>query len=70
MSISSSDTDKIAQRLGEVHSVLLLARERSKDVSPEAKTHLVDLLALALKVVEELQIEISKKKGSNPRPPE
>jgi hypothetical protein len=70
MSISSSDTDKIAQRLGEVHSVLLLASERSKDVSPEAKIHLADLLALALKVVEELQIEISKKKGSNPRPPE
>jgi hypothetical protein len=39
MPISSSDTDKIAQRLGEVRSVLLLASERSKDSSPEAKTH-------------------------------
>ncbi len=67
MPISSSDTDKIAQRLGEVRSVLLLASERSKDSSPEAKTHLADLLALALKVVEELQMEVSKMTVPKPR---
>lgn len=61
MPISSLDTDKIAQRLGEVRSVLLLASQRNQDSSPEAKTHLADLLALALKVVEELQMEVSKK---------
>ena len=66
MPLSPLDTDKIAQRLGEVRSVLLLASQRNQDSSPEAKTHLADLLALALKIVEELQMEVSKMPKSHP----
>jgi hypothetical protein len=66
MPFSPLDTDKIAQRLSEVRSVLLLASQRNQDSSPEAKTHLADLLALALKIVEELQMEVSKMPKSHP----